>query len=458
MNIIIIGAGKVGQTIARYLSDENDNVTIIDNKVQVLEKINDELDVMCVKGNCTDLRVLSEAGINEADILIAVTNSDELNMLCCLAAKKLGAKYTVARVRTPHYDEDVTVLADAIGIDLIINPEKAAANEISKMLRYPSICSIDDFSRGQVNLAGFTISENSVLVDMRVCDIDYIKGLILFCGVERDDDFIIPNGEFKFKKEDKIYVIGEHKNIEGFLKRLGKYKKRVKNVMIIGGSRIGYYLAKSINDVGINCKIVEKEISKCEELTELLPKSVIINGDGMDENLLLSESLTEMDSFIALTGRDEDNILASLFALNKNIDNIITKITRDNYYKIAKNIDINAIINPKIITANRIIKHVRRRKNQRKCSIENVYKICNEKAEAIELIVNDSTENFGIKLKNIKFNKENLVAVIVRNDKTIIPSGDDCLKINDRVVIVTKNPMILDINDIFDGGTVKDEL
>ena len=454
MNTIIIGAGKVGQTIAKYLSEENDNVTIIDNNIEALERINDDLDVMCVKGNCTNLKVLSEAGISEANIVISVTNSDELNMLCSLAAKKLGAKYTVARVRTPHYDEDVTVLTDAIGIDLVINPEKAAANEIVKMIKYPSICSIDDFSKGKVNLVGFTISDKSALVNMKVSDIEYIKGLILFCGVERNDDFIIPNGEFQFQNGDKIYVIGEHKNIEDFLKRLGKYKKKIRNVMIIGGSKIAYYLAKSISEINVNCKIIEKDISKCEELTELLPDSIIINGDGMDENLLLSERLTEMDTFVTLTGRDEDNILSSLFAANKNIDNIITKITRENYSKIAKNVGINAVINPKLITANRIIKHVRRRKNRRKCSIENVYKICNEKAEAIELIVNESTKFINVKLKDIKFHKQTLIAVIVRNNKTIIPSGDDYLKVNDRVIIVTKNTMLLDINDIFVGGNI----
>ena len=413
---------------------------------------------MCVKGNCTSLKVLNEAGISEADLLISVTNSDELNMLCSLASKKLGVKYTVARVRTPDYDEDLTLLTEAVGIDLVINPEKAAAVEIAKLIKYPSVCSIDNFSDGKVNLVGFKVSDDTALEGKRVSDIDFIRGNVLFCGVERYDEFIMPRGDYVFHKDDRVYVIGEHKDIQNLFNKLGKYKKKVKRAMIIGGGKIGYYLTKIISEVGVNCKIIERDLSICEELNSLLPNAIIINGDGMDEELLLSESLLEVDSFITLTGRDEDNIIASLLASSKSVDNVITKITRDNYREIGKTVGINSIVNPKLATAYKILRYVRMLRNKKKSSIENIYRICNDKAEAVEFIVGNDTKNINEKFKNIEFNKDILVATIVRNNKIIIPAGDDYLKVNDRVIIVSKDMKVLHIDDIFAGGGRKYEL
>ncbi|MFR2301887.1 MAG: Trk system potassium transporter TrkA, partial [Clostridium paraputrificum] len=311
MNVIIVGAGKVGYTLAQYLSIDGDNITIIDKKDFALEHVNNNLDVMCVKGNATSLKVLEEAGVRESDLLISVTDSDELNMLCSLAAKKLGAKYTVARVRNPSYDEEITLLTEAVGIDLVINPEKAAAIEIAKLIKYPSVCSIDNFSDGKVNLVGFK-AEDTALEGKKISEIRFIRGNVLFCGVERNDEFIMPKGDYVFNKEDKVYVIGEYNDIQNLFNKLGKYKKKVKRAMIVGGGKIAYYLAKIVNEVGVKCKIIEKDLAICEELTELLPNSIIINGDGMDEELLLSENLLEVESFITLTGRDEDNIIASI--------------------------------------------------------------------------------------------------------------------------------------------------
>lgn len=458
MNIIIVGAGKVGYALAKNLSDENDNVTIIDNKIAALERINNNLDVMCVKGNCTSLKVLNEAGIEDADLLISVTNSDELNMLCSLAGKKLGAKHTIARVRNPGYDEDITLLTEAVGIDLVINPEKAAAMEIAKLIKYPSVCSVDNFAHGKVNMVCFNVTEDTGLVNKKISELNYTKGNLLFCGIERNDEVVIPKGDYIFHKDDRAYVIGEHKNIQEMFKKIGKYKRKVRSSMIIGGGKIAYYLAKIVTEVGVHCKLIESELDKCEELTELLPSSVIINGDGLDQDLLLSESLNEVDSFITLTGRDEDNLIASLFASQNGVKNIITKITRDNYNEVAKTIGINSIISPKRVTANKIIKYVRSIKNRRKCLIANIYKICNEKAEAIEFIVNDSFHYKNIKIKDLSFKVDSLIATIVRDGKTIIPSGDDMLRDGDRVVVVTKNPNLLSLSEILDEGGKAHEL
>lgn len=448
MNVIIVGAGKVGYTLAQYLSIDGDNITIIDKKDFALEHVNNNLDVMCVKGNATSLKVLEEAGVRESDLLISVTDSDELNMLCSLAAKKLGAKYTVARVRNPSYDEEITLLTEAVGIDLVINPEKAAAIEIAKLIKYPSVCSIDNFSDGKVNLVGFK-AEDTALEGKRISEIRFIRGNVLFCGVERNDEFIMPKGDYVFNKEDKVYVIGEHNDIQNLFNKLGKYKKKVKRAMIVGGGKIAYYLAKIVNEVGVKCKIIEKDLAICEELTELLPNSIIINGDGMDEELLLSENLLEVESFITLTGRDEDNIIASILAYNKSVSNVITKITRDNYRDIGKAVGINTMVNPKSVTAYKILRYVRSLKNKKKSCIENIYRICNDKAEAIEFIVGNDTSNIGEKFKDLEFKDNALVVTIVRDNKIIIPTGDDCLKVNDRVIIVSKDKKLLQIDDIF---------
>ena len=453
MKIVIAGGGKVGYTIAKYLSVENSDVVVIDKRDAAIERINNNLDVMCIKGSCTSLKVLMEAGVNESDIFIAVTDSDELNMLCSLAAKKLGSKYTVARVRNPEFDQDINLLTEAIGIDLVINPEKEAAIEISKLIKFPKACAVDEFSNGRVNLIGFDIVDELLyLTGKRISDIDCIRGTILVCAVEHDDKLIIPNGDYIFGDNDRVYIIGEHKDIQSFFKRIKRYNKKVRTAMIVGGGKISYYLAKIITEAGVNSKIIEINKDKCEELTELLPNSIVINGDGLDEQLLLSENLTNADSFITLTDRDEDNLIAGLFASRMNVGNIITKITRDNYMAISKSIGINSVISPKAVTANKIIKYARSIKGSKGSDIENIYKICNDKAEAIEFIVGNGCRNLGIKFKNVQFKENFIVALIVRNKEIIIPTGDDYLQIHDRVIIVNSDEKPVELNDIFLGG------
>lgn len=452
MKIVIAGGGKVGYAIAKYLSVENSDVVVIDKRDVAIERINNNLDVMCIKGSCTSLKVLMEAGVNESDIFIAVTDSDELNMLCSLAAKKLGSKYIVSRVRNPEFDEDINLLTEAIGIDLVINPEKEAAIEISKLIKFPKAFAVDDFSNGRVNLIGFDIANDEYLKGRKISDIDCIRGTILVCAVERDDDLIIPNGDYVFGDNDRVYIIGEHKDIQNFFKKIKRYNKKVRTAMIVGGGKISYYLSKIITDAGVNSKIIEIDKTKCDELTELLPNSIVINGDGLDEQLLLSENLTSADSFITLTDRDEDNLIAGLFARKMNVGNIITKITRDNYYALSKNIGINSVISPKAVTANKIIKYARSIKGSKENDIENIYKICNDKAEAVEFIVGSGCKNLGVEFKNVQFRDNFIVALIVRNKEIIIPTGDDYLQIDDRVIIVNSDENPVELNDIFLGG------
>ena len=452
MEVIIIGAGKVGYTLAKFLSNEGDNITVIDNNIEVLNSIIEKLDVMGVKGNGTSLKVLHEAGISKSDLVISVTGSDEVNMLCSLAAKKLGAKYTIARVRGPQYSEEILMLKDELGIDLVINPEKEAALEIAKLIKFPSVRSVDTFAKGKVDLVGFTILENDGLDGYAICDIKYFKDSILITGIERNGNIHIPSGDFVLCKDDKIYVIGEHKKIETFFKKLGKFQDKIRNPLIIGGGRITHYLVNIIDKLGVTSKIIEFDINKCIELNETLPDAIVINGDGTDHELLLSENLQDADAFIALTGRDEENIITSLFAINNNVKNVITKITRFNYNVIAKNVGIDTIISPKVITANKILKYIRFLKNKNKCCIENIYKIFDEQAEAVEFFIKDDVKFVNQKLKDVNIMNDVIVATIVRDDKIIIPSGDDKVEIGDRVIIITKRDKIVDINHIVAGG------
>lgn len=453
MYIIIVGDGKVGYTLAKHLSQEGNDVTVIDKNSEALKRTTENLDVMCIKGNGTSLGVLEQAEVSNADVVIAVTNSDERNSLCCLAAKKLGAKYTIARIRDPEYAEELSILKKELEIDMVINPEKEAATEIAQLIKFPSVSSIESFACGKVDLVSFRLVENDNIINKPISSINFKKCSVLFCAVERNDEVLIPTGDFILQKNDKVYVMGDHENITLFLQYLGKYQERVKNIMVVGGGRICYYLAKLIDKLGSRIKIIEKNYDKCQELNELLPKAIIINGDGTEEELLESENLNETDAFIALTDRDEENIITSLFALNSNVNNVITKITRVNYNNIVKKVGVESVISPKMITANKIIRFVRGLKNKRGNFIENLYKIVGERAEAVEFCANETTKFIDIPLKDIKIKRGVLIAAIVRDHNIIIPGGNDSIKKGDSVIIVTEIENLTDINDILlEGG------
>ncbi|NEZ46436.1 Trk system potassium transporter TrkA [Clostridium niameyense] len=454
MHIIIIGDGKVGYTLAKHLSQEGNDVIVIDKSAEALKKAIDNLDIMCIKGNGTRVNVLKEAEVNNADVVIAVTNSDERNMLCCLAAKKFGAKHTIARIRDPEYAEELTMLKKELDIDMIINPEKEAALEISQLIKLQRVSSVESFAQGKVGLVSFRIKEDDFIIGKSIRDINSEKYSILFCTVERDDKVLMPTADFIFKNNDKVYIIGKQDNISVFLKYLGKNQKKIKRVLIIGGGRITYYLTKLINKVGAKIKIIEKNYNKCKELNESIPEGIIINGDGTEQELLESENLPEMDAFIALTDRDEENIVASLFALNSGVHNVITKITRVNYNRIVKNVGVESVISPKMITANKIIRYIRGLKNKKGNFIENLYKIVGEQAEALEFSANDTIKCLNIPLKDIKIKKGVLIAAIVRNSDIIIPSGNDYIQKGDSVIIITDIKNVTDINDILEGGSL----
>lgn len=452
MRIIIVGSGKVGFTIAENLANENHDITIIDTQDTPLRKASEMLDVLTIKGNGASISVLKSAGIEKTDTLIAVTGSDEVNMVCCFTAKKLGAKYTIARIRDYEYAQEINHLKSELEIDVAINPEHATATQISRLLRFPNALDIETFYRGRIELIGFRALESDIITGKPLTIVRrQLKNIpILFCAVEHDGKTIIPNGTTVLTPNDKVYVIGDVVNISKFFKILGRITQRVKNTFIIGGGRIGIYLSKLLSATNINVKIVEFDSTKCTELCEILPKALVVNGDGTDQELLDSEDLAQASSFVALTGRDEDNLITALYAKQQGVPKVIAKINRQNYYSIIDGIGLDCVISPKTITAYAILQKIRAMQNSQGSRMESLYRIANGSAEALEFTVVESTRYRNIPLKDLKLKKGVLLGVIVRNGKMIIPEGSDYIDIGDNIIIVTSRPSILDINDIYD--------
>lgn len=460
MKIIIIGDGKVGYSLAENLSKEDHNVTIIDKNTEALKRADEHLDVMCIKGNGVSTKVLLDAGVRSADLLIAATTSDEINMVCCLTGKKLGAARTIARIRDPEYANELTMLKAELGLDMVINPEQAAADEIARLLRFPSaINNIESFAKGRVELVEVKVASTSPIVGMTIKQISgKIPSSVLIGVVVRGDEVIIPYGDLKINENDFIYIIGKPSNVYNTCKILGTCTQKIRYVMIIGGGRISYYLTNLLYDMGIKVKIIENDRDRCNQLSEMLPHTLIIHGDGTDEELLQSENVHDMDAFITMTGSDEQNLMSALLARQNGVQKVIPKVSRVNYANIVKSLGIDSVVSPKVITTNHILKYVRGLKNVRGNTIESLYRIIDGKAEVIEFVVNETTNFLNVPIKNLKLNKDALVAAIVRNGDIIIPHGNDIIKKGDRIIIIARNKSISDINEIIDTGGLHSEL
>ncbi len=451
MNIIIAGCGKVGEKLIELLNDEkNHNITVVDTCNNVITDIIGKYDVMGVVGSTVNIDTMKEAGIENADILIAVTNSDELNMLACLIAKKLGDCKTIARVRDPEYAKTVNLIKKELGLAMVINPELASANAIARLLRFPSAIQIDTFAKGRIEILKFKVEEGSVLDNFEVQKIVAKLGCdVLVCGIERDNETFIPGGNFVIKAGDLVSVVAPITAETAFFKKIGIMHNRVKDTIIVGGGEIGYYLAKKLSESGIDVKIIEKNIQKCENLCEGLPKKVsIINGDGTDNRLLLEEGLEKAESFVSLTNIDEENILLSLYAKTKTDGKIITKINRIAYDEVIDSLDLGTKIYPKNITAENIIRFVRATSNSMHNNIETMHFILNGKAEALEFLIGDNSPVSNIPLVELNLKDNILIACINRGGKIIMPRGSDVILPGDSVVVVTLRSGFGDISDI----------
>lgn len=451
MNIVIVGDGKVGYALSKQLGDEGHSVTIIDNDSQALEESIGTLDVMAVLGNGACIDVQTEAGVPNSDLMIAATSRDELNMLCCLMAKHLGAKHTIARIRNPEYAKQLKILKEQFGLSMVINPELEAAREIAKVIKFPPALKVDSFSKGRVEIVGFKLKDNNPIVGKCLKDLAGKFGAkVLICAVERDGEIIIPNGGFMLETGDKIHITGESRNILSFLSSLGQDMFKIRNIMIVGGGKVCHYLTNMLDDRGQQVKIIEKSAARCSELCELLPRAVVICGDGTDLDLLESEGIDDMDAFIALTDIDEENMIVSMLANRKRIPKIISKVNRLHYLAIADEMGIDTTVNPKMAAVNQITQYVRSVNNTTGGSIKTLHKLFDGSVEALEFSAVEATRHRGIALEKLRLKKNLLVAAIVRDGKTIIPNGKDSIMLDDAVIIITNKYIISDLNDIFE--------
>ena len=451
-----MGDGKVGFTLAEHLSREEHDVTVIDTNDYALRRASESLDVLCVKGNGASIMALRESGVDTADIIIAATSLDEVNMVCCLTAKRLGAKYTIARVRNVEYAVELSVLKKELGIDMVINPENATAVEISRLLRFPSAANIETFYRGRVELIGFRVQEDDFICGHSLAELNHrVKELpILFCAAERGDEVIIPDGRYAPQAGDKLYLIGQPIGMSQFFKLLGRYTPKVKDVFIVGGGRIAHYLTAILEGMNMHVKLVERNMDRCRHISEVLPRTMVICGDGTDQELLESERLTASDAFVALTDRDEDNLIISLYAMQMGIGKVIAKSNRQNYAGIARAVGLDSVISPKLITANQILQVVRGMENSKGSVMTALYKIASGNAEAMEFVVNQTTRHLGQPLKDLKLKRGILIAVIIHHNRIVIPEGSSSMSQGDTVIIVSRDQGILDVNDIFDESAL----
>ncbi|MFR2032974.1 MAG: Trk system potassium transporter TrkA [Agathobacter sp.] len=449
LKIIIIGCGKVGRTLVEQLSQEGHDITIIDKNRERISQLANLYDVMGLVGNGASYNIQKEAGIGNADLIIAVTGSDELNLLCCTIATQVGNCAAIARVRTPDYSQEADYLREKLGLALIINPEYEAARDMARILYLPSSLEVTGFAHGQAELIKYAIPENSPMDGIAIKDLGHkLKANILIGAIERDNDVFIPSGDFILKKGDKLSFVGAHKQAKEFFSHLGLNSHSVKNTMIIGGGKAAYYLAKELLSRGIKVKIIENDFNRCEELSILLPEAIIINGDATDQTLLREEGIETTQSFVPLTGIDEENIMLTLYAKQVSNAKVITKINRITFTNVINSLDLGSVIYPKYITSEAIIAYVRAKKASMHSNIETLYHMYDSRVEAIEFFVSEKSAVTDVPLKDLTLKDNLLLCFINRNGRIIIPSGNDSIQKNDTVMIITKHTGFNQIQDI----------
>ncbi len=453
MKIIIIGDGKVGYHLAKHLSQEDNDVTVIDKDPEALRKTDGALDVMCIKGNGSSTKVLMEAGVSEADILIAATTNDEMNMVCCLLGKKLGAEHTIARIRNPEYADELFRLKEDLDLDMIINPEQAVAGEIARLLEFPSAENIEVFAEGRVVMMEMKVTPDMPIAGMSLKEMTKRGSLpILIGGVVRDDRVLIPRGDTIMHEGDIIYIVGRPSKVIQFFRRSGVHVQKIKSVMIMGGGRIAYYLARFLEEMEVSVKIIEIDEARCVELTEMLPQALIIHGDASDEGVLRSENLENMGAFVSVTGRDEENLITALIAGQYGVGKSVAKINRINFSAAITGLGIDNLVSPKITTSNYILRYVRGLQNAVGNPVKSLYRIMDGRVEALEFTADSRTRFIDVPLKRLKIKPGILVAAIVRQNEIIIPYGNDMIRERDSVILIAYDTILSDLNDMVEPG------
>lgn len=449
MKIIIIGDGKVGYNLAESLSKEEHTVTLIDKDKDKMHEASESLNVSCVTGNGLSTKVLLEAGIREADLLIAVTNSDEMNMVCCLTAKKLGAMHTIARIRDPEYADELSQLKHDLDLDMVINPEQAVAREIARLLEFPSAISVETFPKGRVEMIEIKVTADMPIVGLSLKDVmQKITASILIGAVLRNHEVQIPDGTFVIHENDVLYIVGQTAKIFAFCTHIGMHLLKIKQVMIVGGGIVAYYFKRHIDEIGMKAKIIEMDYDRCCQLSELLPGTLVIHGNGSDDKLMQSENISDMECVVCLTNSDEENFMTAFFAKRCGVPKVIARIDRKSYTQLNVDIGIDNLVSPKDIIAEYILRYVRGLSNAMNNPVNTLYRIIGGQAEVVEFIADDTFKMLGVPLRKVKLVKDILVGIIVRNNATIIPHGNDIIKKKDSVILFTKGQLLAHLNDI----------
>lgn len=450
MKIVIIGDGKVGHKLTTQLSEEDYDITLIDQNEGKLKAALNQLDIFCITGNGADVDVQRQADVPNADLVIACASTDEMNMLSCLLARKIGAKHTIARLRNPLYYKQINLLKEDLHLSMAVNPELAAANEVARILLFPEANKVETFMKGRVELIEFPVRSGSALSGLSLAEIyQRFQIKILVCAVKRGNEVYIPDGDFVLAEGDKLHIAAAHADLKNFFKSLGKKNARIKKVLICGGGHLCFYLAAQLLQTGMQVKIIEKNFARCEELCERLPKATIIHGDATDHELLLEEGIHETDAYVALTGMDEENIIMALFAKMQGVKKIIAKVNEETRAQMVENLGIDSTISAKSAAADAILSYVKARMNSySSANMETMYRLVNGKIEAQEYIIKKECEFINIPLKDLETKENHLIACIGRKGKVIIPNGEDHLEVGDSVIVVTKEHTMKDLKDI----------
>lgn len=453
MRIIIAGDGKVGSTLTRQLAAEGYDITIIDANPKVLEMTEELYDVMCIQGNCASMDVLLQAGVMEADLLIVATSADEINLLCSLTAHGLNPKiHTIARIRNPEYRKQLAKMRDTFALSLTVNPEYQAAVEIERLMKYPGFLKRDTFAKGRVEIVELRVKKNGKLCDVALNDLPAVVGCqILVCTVLRDGQAVAPDGNYILREGDRVFVTAPSENLMDLLKSIGIITKKIRRVMICGGGRIGYYLAKRLERTGIRILLIEKDYNRCLELAAMLPEACVVHGDASDEKLLDHEGVADCDVLITMTGIDELNMIISLYGSVCGVPQVITKLGRMENPTLLDRVPLGSTISPKDLCCNTIVRYVRAMKNQTGAAIS-VHSIADGQAEALEFRADRNTRHCGESLKNLRLKKNTLIVCITHGGKQVIPNGESCFHEGDTVIVVSgSGEVIYQLNDIFEG-------
>ncbi|WP_028274340.1 Trk system potassium transporter TrkA [Atopococcus tabaci] len=448
MNIVIAGGGKVGEVLCRELSIEGNDIVLIEKKPDRLERIINKNDITGLAGNGANYDNLVEAGVQNCDIFIAVTPEDEVNIIAAIIAKKLGAAYTIARVRNPEYAGHMNFVRESLGISLMINPEMEAAKDISKVIRFPEALSVEQFVNGKVSIVEVEVKSRGRLADTSLWQFRQEYGDVLVCAVARNNETFIPSGDTVLRENDRIFVTGSRKDLTRFYRKSGYKEEKIRSALIVGGGRVAYYLIRMLSELKIELKVIEINHEKAQRLSEAFPRTVIIEGDGTDQEFLKEERVDQYDSVVSLTGVDEENILISLYAASLGTKKVITKVSRTDLLRILGNVGLQSIITPKRIIASEIIRFVRSLGNTRGSNVEALFRIADNEVEALQFHVKSESKVVGVPLKRLETKQNLLVAYIIRRHKLIFPSGDDSIRAGDRVIVVTTHKTFDDIDDI----------